>query len=80
MEITFQQIETLQNEVKLADELYNQLIQELSQEAIPQQCNNNVLHMTTENNSENEEELEIIPKKKVIKKVVKKAKLLIIED
>ena len=35
MEATFQQIETLQNEVKVADELYKQLIQELSQEAIP---------------------------------------------
>ena len=35
LEATFQQIETLQNEVKVADELYKQLIQELSQEAIP---------------------------------------------
>ena len=78
LETIFQQIETLQNEVKVADELYKQLIQELSQEAIPQQCNNVVVHITTENNTE--EELEIIPKKKVIKKVIKKAKLLIIED
>ena len=74
LEPTFQQIETLQNEVKLADELYKQVIRELSQEAIPQQCNNNVLHMTTKNNTENEEEFEIIPKKKAIKKVVKKSK------
>jgi len=34
---TFQQIETLQNEVKLAEKRYNELIQELSQEAIPKQ-------------------------------------------
>jgi type I restriction enzyme S subunit len=80
LEPTFQQIETLQHEVKVADELYKQLIQELSQEAIPQQSNNTFVPVTTKNNTENEEELEIIPKKKVIKKVVKKAKLLIIED
>jgi type I restriction enzyme S subunit len=35
LETTFQQIETLQNEVKIADELYKKYIQELSQEAIP---------------------------------------------
>ena len=80
LESIFKQIETLQHEVKVADELYKQLIQELSQEAIPQQSNNTFVPFTTKNNTENEEELEIIPKKKVIKKVVKKAKLLIIED
>jgi type I restriction-modification system DNA methylase subunit len=37
LEPTFQQIETIQNEVKIADELYKQLIQELSKEAMPQQ-------------------------------------------
>ena len=36
LEIIFQQIETLQNEVKDAEKLYKQYIQELSQEAIPQ--------------------------------------------
>lgn len=36
LEETFQQIETLQNEIKKADALYKELIQELSQEAIPQ--------------------------------------------
>ena len=36
LELTFQHIETLQNEVKNADELYKQLIKELSEEAIPQ--------------------------------------------
>ena len=80
LESIFKQIETLQHEVKLADELYKQLIQELRQEAIPQQSNNTFVPVTTKNNTENEEELEIIPKKNVIKKVVKKAKLLIIED
>ena len=35
LEPTFNQIETLQNEVKNADTLYKQLIQELSNEAIP---------------------------------------------
>jgi hypothetical protein len=35
LEETFQQIETLQQEVKMADNLYNQYIQELSQEAMP---------------------------------------------
>ena len=75
LETIFQQIETLQNEVKVADELYKQLIQALSQEAIPQQCNN-VVHMTTENDTENEEEFEFIPKKKQLKK----SKLLIIEE
>lgn len=64
LENTFQQIETLQNEVKLAHELYKQLIQELSQEAIPQQCNNIFVPVTTKNNTENEEVFEIIPKKK----------------
>ena len=37
LETTFQQIETLQYEVKNADKLYKKLIQELSQEALPQQ-------------------------------------------
>ena len=74
LETTFQQLETLQNEVKLADELYKQVIQELSQEAIPQQTNKIVVSLTTKNNTENEEEFEIIPKKKAIKKVVKKSK------
>jgi type I restriction-modification system DNA methylase subunit len=35
LEPIFQEIETLQNEVKLSEELYKQYIQELSQEAIP---------------------------------------------
>lgn len=35
LETTFQQIEQLQNEVKRADELFNQYIKELSEEALP---------------------------------------------
>ncbi len=37
LEPIFQQIETLQNEIKIAEELYNKLIQELSGEAMPKQ-------------------------------------------
>jgi type I restriction-modification system DNA methylase subunit len=37
LEPNFQQIEELQNEVKIAEETYKRLIQELSQEAMPQQ-------------------------------------------
>ena len=40
LESIFQQIETLQNEVKVAEDLYKQLIQELSQESIPQEKKN----------------------------------------
>ena len=40
LETVFQQIETLQNEVKVAEDLYKQLIQELTQEAIPQEKKN----------------------------------------
>jgi restriction endonuclease S subunit len=35
LETTFQQIEQLQNEVKMADELFNQYIKELSEESLP---------------------------------------------
>jgi restriction endonuclease S subunit/type I restriction-modification system DNA methylase subunit len=40
LEPTFQQIETLQHGVKVAEDLYKQLIQELSQESIPQEKKN----------------------------------------
>ena len=42
LEPTFQQIETLQNEVKTAEKLYKQYIKELSEEAIPPTLNENV--------------------------------------
>ena len=37
LEPTFQEIETLQNEMKEAESLYKQLIKDLSEEAIPNQ-------------------------------------------
>lgn len=50
LEETFQRIETLQTEVKTSDELYKQLIQELSQEAIPIQETPSILSQPTINN------------------------------
>jgi len=55
LEITFHQIETLQTDVKIVDGLYKQLIQELSQEAIPQQNTNIIVPLTTENVTETQE-------------------------
>jgi hypothetical protein len=82
LEPTFQQIEILQNEVKAAEELYKNLIQELSQEAIPSQTN-----IVTETNNEIVEGNEVIPqpKKKVVKKLDKKVykklkPILIVEE
>lgn len=69
LETTFQQIEELQNEVKFAEETYKRFIQELSQEAMPQQTAPVV---------ETEEQVEIIVPKK-IKKTAKKTKL-VVED
>ena len=85
LEITFQQIETLQYEVKVAEELYRQLIQELCQEAMPKQNTNIVVPVTTENVAETQEKIEVnVRKKKVVKKtnnkVIIKPKQLIIED
>lgn len=80
LENTFQQIETLQCEVKVAEELYKILIKELSQEAIPQQNINIVVPLTTENVTETQEEIQVnVPTKKVIKKAVKKTNILITE-
>jgi type I restriction-modification system DNA methylase subunit/restriction endonuclease S subunit len=42
MEVTFRQIETINDEIKLSEELYKQYIQELSQEALPQQQPNDI--------------------------------------
>ena len=79
LETTFQQIETLQNEVKTTEELYKKLIKELSQEAIPQQnkITEKINELIEENLEENLEEVELIeiekevPKKKTIKKIKK---------
>ena len=43
LETTFQQIEILQNQVKVAEKLYKQYIQELSDEAIPKQQSLNTI-------------------------------------
>ncbi len=78
LETTFQQIETLQNELKQSETIYKQLIEELSNEAIPKQNNiNNNTHepVIIEEKIESEEEKEvIIPKKKTIKKVINTTK------
>lgn len=81
-ESTFQQIEILQNEVKIADKLYKQLIQELSQEAFPQQPNiiTESPQILVEQNNEIVVPQVNVLKKKIVKKDVKKTKLLIIED
>lgn len=73
LEETFQQIETLQNEVKNADGLYKQLIQELSHEAIPQ-SQEKITQPVVENNIE-----EIVEKSKKVKKSIKKVKLIVEE-
>ena len=85
LENTFQQIELLQNQVKIVDELYKQLIKELSKESMPPQNTNIVVSVTTENVAETQEKIEVnVPKKKVVKKtnnkVIIKPKQLIIED
>ena len=79
LEKIFQQIETLESEVKVAEELYKNLIQELSQEAMPQEPIKQIVSNETENIIETQEVIEIIPKK-IIKKVSKKTKKLIIEN
>ena len=77
LEPVFQQIEALQNDTKLAEQLYKQLIQELSNEAIPNSQQLATLATQTEENDTEEIQIEelqneiIVPKK--IKKVTKKA-------
>ena len=84
LEATFQQIETLQSEVKIADELYKQLIQELSQEAIPQQTNTIIQPpqiLEQEQMNEIVEEIEtVVPNKKKVVKKPKTKPLLIVEE
>jgi type I restriction-modification system DNA methylase subunit len=75
LEPTFQQIEELQNEVKIAEETYKQLIQELSQEAMPQQTAPAV--EAKEAKEAKEPVVTTAPKK--TKKTAKKTKLVIDE-
>jgi len=79
LEETFQQIETLQNEVKNADVLYKKLIQELSQEAIPQQTiiiEEQIQILPSQINEIVEENKVIIPNKKIVKKTKRKMKII----
>lgn len=82
LESTFQQIETLQNAVKIAEELYKQLIKELTQEALPQQPNiiTEQPQILVEKNNEIAVSEVTVLKKKIVKKDVKKTKSLIIDD
>jgi type I restriction-modification system DNA methylase subunit len=84
LESTFQQIETLQHEVKIAEELYKQFIKELSEEAMPQhQIQPSVAEEPIIAEEQKDEPSEVkISKKKVIKKTDKKVskKPLIIEN
>lgn len=71
LEPLFNKIETLQSEIKENEKLYNQFIQELSNEAIPQK---HTLIIETIEPIEpiNEILVPVVSKKKVIKKLVKK--------
>lgn len=75
LESTFQQIETLQNDVKTADKLYKQIIQDLSEDAIPTQTKTNIQVPTEAVVVSNEEITNVPPKKKVKKiKIINKSK------
>jgi restriction endonuclease S subunit/type I restriction-modification system DNA methylase subunit len=80
LDLIFQQIETLQNEVNLAEELYKQFIQELSLEAMPPQQHFTLIEqISTQVATELSEAIEI-PKKKVKKIAPKKSKIIIEEE
>ena len=76
LEPTFQQIETLHQEVKEAETLYKQYIQELSEEAIPKDKNMEEVK-PTENVIVGRNQEEKVEKKK---KKVKKSKKIVIKD
>lgn len=71
LEPSFNKIETLQTEIKENEKLYNQFIQELSDEAMPQK---HTLIVETIEPIEpiNDVPVPIVPKKKVMKKLTKK--------
>ena len=69
MEPLFKEIETLQNDVKKAEELYKQLIKELSQEAIPNQPIINEVEPIENTETEIQEE-EIVEKPIITKKKI----------
>ena len=63
MEPLFKELETLQNDIKIAEETYNKLIKELADEAMPNQpITPNVNNTTT---FENNDEVEEIKQRKV---------------
>ena len=70
MEPLFKELETLQTDVKKADELYKQLIQELSKEAIPNQ-NTTVITETTSSTPDITDEEESEP---IVEEVKSKSK------
>jgi restriction endonuclease S subunit len=83
LEATFQQIETLQTEVKTVETLYKKLIQELSEEAMPNQ--------PSEEQDQDQEETVSIPENKMVepdnviaeepkKKMVKTKKPKVVEQ
>jgi len=76
LEATFQQIETLQTEVKTAETLYKKLIQELSEEAMPTQSNQEQEQEETVSIPHNEivEPDIVIAEEPVKKKIVKTKK------
>jgi type I restriction-modification system DNA methylase subunit len=88
LEPVFQQIEALQNDAKLAEQLYKQYIQELSNEAIPnsqqlttqsqEQTQPEDIQLQGQENDTQETDPVLVPKK--IKKTVKKTKSVIIEN
>ena len=71
MEPLFNEIETLQTDVKKADELYKQLIQELSKEAIPIQNTTIITESTTSSTPAITDEEESEP---IVEKVKSKSK------
>lgn len=75
MEYIFQEIETLQIEIKSAEELYKQFIQELSNEAIPK----NNQEVITQNIEPVNEQIIVeepkVKKIKIIKRIIKKPTL-----
>ena len=74
LEATFQQIETLQTEVKTAETLYKKLIQELSEEAMPTQSNQEQDETVSIPDNEIVEPDIVIAEEPVKKKIVKTKK------
>ena len=73
LEPTFKEIETLQNDVKKAEELYKQLIKELSQEAIPNQPIINDTELIENIETEIQKEIVEIPITTKSKKIIIKS-------